>query len=47
MSRIVLGIGTGRCATASLATLLNEQEDSSVSHEVRPLLPWNTENRLC
>jgi hypothetical protein len=45
MSRIVLGIGTGRCGTASLAALLNGQEDSSVSHEVRPLLPWNTDDR--
>ena len=29
----VIGIGTGRCGTKSLAHLLNEQEDAFVTHE--------------
>lgn len=38
--QILLGIGTGRCGTVSLATLLNQQEDAAITHESRPLLPW-------
>jgi len=37
---IVLGIGTGRCGTASLARVLNQQPDAQASYEERPLLPW-------
>ena len=37
---LVIGIGSGRCGTHSLARLLNEQHDASVTHEMRPLLPW-------
>ncbi len=40
-TRLVLGCGTGRCGTGSLAALLNYQEDSAVSHECRPHLSWN------
>lgn len=41
MSRtFVLGIGSGRCGTFSLAGVLSQQPETSVSHEERPLLPW-------
>ncbi|MFV1968842.1 MAG: glycosyltransferase [Pirellulaceae bacterium] len=39
--RLILGIGTGRCGTRSLATLLNHQPSTAVAHELRPLLPWD------
>ncbi len=35
-------MGTGCCGTASLAWLLNNQEDSFVGHELFPILPWST-----
>jgi hypothetical protein len=38
---LVLGIGTGRCGTHTLAELLNRQPDAFVTHEQRPLLPWH------
>lgn len=38
---IVIGLGTGRCGTVSLANLLNSQPDARVTHEVPPLLPWD------
>jgi len=31
--KIIFGIGTGRCGTMSLAQLLNEQDDSFITHE--------------
>jgi len=37
---IVLGIGTGRCGTASLAKILNEQPDAVCSFDEPPRLPW-------
>lgn len=40
--RIVLGMGTGRCGTRSLAALLDQQAGSRVTHEQWPLLPWAT-----
>ena len=42
---IVLGIGSGRCGTLSLAKLLNSQPNSHVTHERRPLLPWSSDCR--
>lgn len=39
--RIVLGVGTGRCGTTSLARLLNGQADCHVTHEEWPLLAWD------
>ncbi len=33
--KVILGIGTGRCGTVSLSDLLNKQENSSFSHELR------------
>ena len=37
---IILGIGTGRCGTASLAKVLNQQSDAVCSFDEPPLLPW-------
>lgn len=39
MERVVIGLGSGRCGTASLARLLNLQPNASVTHEACPL-PW-------
>jgi len=39
---IILGIGTGRCGTASLAKILNQQPDMVCSFDEPPLLPWKT-----
>lgn len=38
---VVLGMGTGRCGTHTLARLLNQQPDAHVTHEQPPLLPWD------
>src|SRR5436190_139669 len=43
--RIILGMGTGRCGTRTLATLLNRQPDSQVTHEEYPLLIWRSPRR--
>ena len=37
---IILGIGTGRCGTASLAKILNRQQEAVCSFDEPPLLPW-------
>lgn len=37
---LIIGLGTGRCGTVSLATLLDAQPNVSVTHESTPLLPW-------
>ena len=44
-SRTVIGIGSGRCGTLSLAKLLDNQKNVHVTHERRPLLPWQTADR--
>ena len=41
---LVFGLGPGRCGSASLAWLLNEQEGALVSHELFPILPWHTDD---
>lgn len=33
--KVILGIGTGRCGTVSLSNLLNKQQNSSFSHELK------------
>lgn len=40
--KLIIGLGTGRCGTMSLANLLNYQDDCSVSHELNGAarLPW-------
>lgn len=40
---VVIGLGTGRSGTVSLARLLDAQPDAAVGHEMRPLLPWHAE----
>jgi hypothetical protein len=39
-SSLILGLGTGRCGTHSLAELLNRQPDAAFTHEDFPLLDW-------
>ena len=43
--RLVIGLGSGRCGTLSLAKLLNLQEGSSVTHEFCPL-PWEFDEEI-
>jgi hypothetical protein len=38
--RFILGIGSGRCGTLSLAHVLAAQPETQASHEDPPLLPW-------
>ncbi|NTV94344.1 MAG: hypothetical protein HGA75_02890 [Thiobacillus sp.] len=38
--RVVIGLGTGRCGSVSLGHLLDAQDGAEVSHESRPMLPW-------
>ena len=38
--KLVFGLGSGRCGTASLAFLLSQQESTFSSHELFPILPW-------
>ncbi len=40
---IILGIGSGRCGTLSLAEVLNRQPGTFVTHEEPPRLPWRRE----
>jgi hypothetical protein len=39
--RIVIGLGSGRCGTKSLAHLLNLQERAHVEHERHGPVPWH------
>lgn len=41
---IVLGCGTGRCGTKSLASFLNKQPNSEVHHEFGKKLRWDKED---
>ncbi len=38
--RVILGMGTGRCGSHTLAELLSRQPDTQVTHEQPPLLAW-------
>lgn len=38
---VVIGIGTGRCGTRSLARIINSQPNVEFTHELKPVLPWN------
>ncbi len=42
MARLVLGMGTGRCGTMSLARLLGLQHDTESTHEFPPTPTWST-----
>tara|TARA_Y100001938_G_C8096454_1_gene438478 strand:- start:4312 stop:4947 length:636 start_codon:yes stop_codon:yes gene_type:complete len=44
--KLVFGIGTGRCGSASLAYLMSHQIDAHASHELFPILPWETDLNL-
>jgi len=57
MKKFIFGLGTGRCGTVSLSTLLDSQPDSLILHEGRPLdrsakavrlphLPWEPDRKL-
>lgn len=41
-TQLIIGLGTGRCGTKSLAEFLSKQADTHVTHEFgdRPVLPW-------
>lgn len=41
-SKIVIGLGSGRCGTKSLQHLLDSQPDTIVTHENLPI-PWDNE----
>lgn len=43
MKKLILGLGTGRCGTHSLKSLLNLQESFNVTHEMGdvPFMPWD------
>lgn len=43
---LAIGLGTGRCGTVSLAELLDHQPGARVTHERRPLLPWEPDEAL-
>ena len=43
--RLILGIGTGRCGSTSLAKLLQRQKNCYASHEHTPRLPWIVNNK--
>jgi len=38
--KIIIGVGTGRCGTCSLANILDKQKNCAVTHESNPLLFW-------
>jgi len=43
--RLIIGCGSGRCGTSSLAALLNTQLDSCITHENCLPLPWYSVDR--
>lgn len=42
--KLIFGLGTGRCGTLSLSTVLDAQYQTNVTHEYGFRLPWNTNN---
>jgi hypothetical protein len=42
--KVLLGIGSGRCGSTSLAAMLSMVEDSCCTHENPPLLDWAPED---
>lgn len=42
---IIIGLGTGRCGSVSLTTLLNLQKDFNITHEVSPA-QWEFSNHI-
>lgn len=43
---LLIGLGTGRCGTVSLARMLNQHPMFDITHEARPLLPWVPDEAL-
>ena len=48
MKTTIIGLGTGRCGTTTLANLLSLQQNCHVSHELgrQDRLPWETDEKL-
>lgn len=46
MATTVIGIGTGRSGTSSLAALLDSQPGAAVTHETPRVLPWKVDAAL-
>jgi hypothetical protein len=48
MKKYIFGIGSGRCGTTSLSSILNNQDNANVSHELsgRLQLPWEVDERM-
>lgn len=44
--RLILGIGTGRCGSSSLAHLLGTQPGCIATHEAYPVLAWQGDDQL-
>lgn len=44
--RLIFGLGSGRCGSASLAYLLSQQESTLATHELHPILPWEPSSEL-
>ena len=43
--QVIIGLGTGRCGTRSLTTVLNVQESTNITHESQPHLRWERNER--
>jgi hypothetical protein len=41
--RYIIGLGSGRCGTMSLAQLLSRQQGVSIAHERTPALSWDND----
>lgn len=41
MSKIIIGLGSGRCGTVTLSTLLSNIRGVNVKHELKHILPWD------
>lgn len=48
MSQLIIGIGTGRCGTHSLAKILDSQKDAGITHELgdQPYLKWKNDPKI-
>ncbi len=45
-SKLIIGLGTGRCGTMSLSYLLNQQPNVVATHEFPPHMPWDVDLEL-
>lgn len=44
--KIIIGVGTGRCGTTSLAKIISLQPKHLITHESEPHLPWNFDESM-